>query len=52
MVSWLSGLCGWLSGHVHNDPYITTSKPAQQGQLAGLRARLPTLLSTRVFIAG
>ena len=51
-VSWLSGLCGWLSGHVHNDPYITTSKPAQQGQLAGLRARLPTLLSTRVFIAG
>ena len=51
-VAWLSGLCGWLSGHIHNDPYITTSKPAQQGQLAGLRARLPTLLSTRVFIAG
>jgi len=51
-VAWMSGLCGWLSGHVHNDPYITTSSPAQQGQLSGLRARLPTLLSTRVFIAG
>lgn len=51
-VAWLSSLCGWLSGHVHNDPYITTSSPAQQGQLSGLRARLPTLLSTRVFIDG
>jgi len=51
-VGWLSGLCGWLSGHVHNDPYITTSSPAQQGQLSGLRARLPTLLSSRVFIDG
>ncbi len=50
--AWLGSLCGWLSGHVHHDPYITTSSPAQQGQLAGLRARLPTLLSTRVFIAG
>lgn len=50
--AWLSSLCGWLSSHVHNDPYITTSSPAQQGQLAGLRARLPTLLSTRVFIDG
>jgi hypothetical protein len=51
-VAWMSSLCGWLSGHVHNDPYITTGSPAQQGQLSGLRARLPTLLSTRVFIAG
>jgi hypothetical protein len=50
--AWLSSLCGWLSGHVHNDPYITTSTPAQQGQLAGLRARLPTLHSTRVWIDG
>ena len=50
--AWLSSLCGWLSGHVHNDPYITTSSPAQQGQLAGLRARLPTLHSTRVWIDG
>ena len=51
-VSWLSGLCGWLSGHIHHDPYISTGSPAQQGQLAGLRATLPTLLSQRVFIAG
>lgn len=50
--AWLAGLCDWLSRHTHHDPYITTSKPAQQGQLAGLRARLPTLLSTRVFIDG
>lgn len=50
--AWLGSLCGWLSGHVHHDPYITTSAPAQQGSLAGLRARLPTLLSTRVFIDG
>ena len=51
-VDWLSALCGWLSGHVHHDPYITTSRPAQQGSLANLRSRLPTLLSTRVFIDG
>ena len=44
--AWLGSLCGWLSSHVHHDPYITTSAPAQQGSLAGLRARLPTLLST------
>lgn len=50
--NWLSSLCGWLSSHVHNDPYITTSTPAQQGTLAGLRARLPTLHSTRVWIDG
>jgi hypothetical protein len=50
--AWLSSLCGWLSSHTHHDPYISTSSPAQQGQLSGLRARLPTLLSTRVFIAG
>ena len=51
-VDWLSALCGWLSSHVHHDPYITTSRPAQQGSLANLRSRLPTLLSTRVFIDG
>ena len=51
-VDWLSALCGWLSSHVHHDPYITTSRPAQQGSLASLRSRLPTLLSTRVFIDG
>lgn len=50
--AWLNDLCGWLSSHVHHDPYITTSRPAQQGQLASLRARLPTLLSERVFISG
>lgn len=50
--AWLSSLCGWLSGHVHHDPYITTASAAQQGQLAGLRARLPTLHSTRVWIDG
>ena len=50
--AWLASLCDWLSRHTHHDPYITTSKPVQQGQLAGLRARLPTLLSTRVFIDG
>jgi hypothetical protein len=50
--NWLSSLCGWLSSHVHNDPYITTGPPAQQGTLAGLRARLPTLHSTRVWIDG
>jgi hypothetical protein len=51
-MGWLGGLCSWLQSHVHNDPYITTSVSAQQGQLAGLKASLPTLLSTRVFIAG
>jgi hypothetical protein len=51
-IDWLSALCGWLSSHVHHDPYITTSRPAQQGSLANLRSRLPTLLSTRVFIDG
>ena len=50
--AWLSDLCGWLSSHIHHDPYITTSRPAQQGQLASLRARLPTLLSKRIFISG
>jgi hypothetical protein len=50
--AWLSSLCGWLSSHVHHDPYITTSRPAQQGSLSALRSRLPTLLSTRVFIDG
>jgi len=50
--AWLNDLCGWLSSHVHHDPYITTSRPAQQGQLASLRARLPTLLSERIFISG
>jgi hypothetical protein len=50
--AWLASLCDWLARHTHHDPYITTSKPVQQGQLAGLRARLPTLLSTRVFIDG
>jgi hypothetical protein len=50
--AWLSDLCGWLSSHVHHDPYITTSRPAQQGRLASLRARLPTLLSERIFISG
>jgi hypothetical protein len=50
--AWLSELCGWLSSHVHHDPYITTSRPAQQGHLASLRARLPTLLSERIFISG
>jgi DNA-binding protein YbaB len=50
--AWLSDLCGWLSSHVHHDPYITTSRPAQQGSLASLRARLPTLLSERIFISG
>ena len=51
-MGWLGGLCGWLQSHVHHDPYITTSVSAQQGTLAGLKASLPTLLSTRVFIAG
>jgi hypothetical protein len=50
--AWLSDLCGWLSSHVHHDPYITTSVPAQQGSLASLRSRLPTLLSERIFISG
>ena len=51
-VSWLGDLCGWLGSHTHHDPYISTSSSAQQGQLSGLKATLPTLLSTRVFLAG
>ena len=51
-VSWLNSLCGWLGSHTHHDPYISTSSSAQQGQLSGLKATLPTLLSTRVFIDG
>ena len=51
-VGWLGALCGWLGSHTHHDPYISTSSPAQQGTLSGLKATLPTLLSTRVFIDG
>lgn len=51
-VWWLQDLCDWLSSHVHSDPYITTSVPVQQGSLAALRARAPTLLSERIFISG
>tara|TARA_Y100001934_G_C12288913_1_gene743737 strand:- start:96 stop:1541 length:1446 start_codon:yes stop_codon:yes gene_type:complete len=49
---WLDDLCDWLSSHVHNDPYVTTSTPVQQGSLAALKARTPTLLSERIFISG
>ena len=49
---WLDDLCDWLSGHTHSDPFITTSTPVQQGSLAALKARTPTLLSERIFISG
>jgi hypothetical protein len=49
---WLDDLCDWLSSHVHYDPYVTTSVPVQQGSLASLKARTPTLLSERIFISG
>ena len=49
---WLDDLCDWLSSHVHYDPYVTTSVPVQQGSLAALKARTPTLLSERIFISG
>ena len=49
---WLDDLCDWLSSHTHNDPYVTTSVPVQQGSLAALKARTPTLLSERIFISG
>lgn len=51
-VAWLNSLCSWLGSHTHHDPYITTSSAAQQGQLSGLKATLPALLSTRVFLDG
>ena len=51
-VWWLQDLCDWLSSHVHNDPWVTTGSPVQQGSLAALRARAPTLLSERIFISG
>lgn len=51
-VWWLQDLCDWLRGHSHCDPHITTGSPVQQGSLAALRARLPTLLSERIFISG
>ena len=51
-VWWLQDLCDWLASHTHNDPYVTTSVPVQQGSLAALRARAPTLLSERIFISG
>ena len=51
-VWWLQDLCDWLSTHTHYDPYVTTSVPVQQGTLAALRARAPTLLSERIFISG
>lgn len=49
---WMDDLCDWLSGHTHSDPFITTSTPTQQGSLAALKARTPTLLSERIFISG
>jgi len=49
---WLDDLCDWLSSHSHNDPYVTTGTPVQQGSLAALKARTPTLLSERIFISG
>lgn len=49
---WMNDLCDWLSGHTHSDPFITTGSPTQQGSLAGLKARTPTLLSERIFISG
>lgn len=49
---WLDDLCDWLSSHVHYDPWVTTSTPVQQGSLAALKARTPTLLSERIFISG
>ena len=51
-VWWLQDLCDWLSGHTHSDPWVTTGTPTQQGSLAALRARAPTLLSERIFISG
>lgn len=51
-VKWLQDLCDWLSSHRHYDPFVTTSTPKQQGSLAALRARAPTLLSERIFISG
>lgn len=51
-VWWLQDLCDWLSSHCHSDPYVTTSTPVQQGSLAALKARTPTLLSERIFISG
>ncbi len=51
-VWWLQDLCDWLSGHTHSDPWVTTGSPTQQGSLAALRARAPTLLSERIFISG
>ena len=49
---WMDDLCDWLASHTHNDPYVTTSVPVQQGSLAALKARTPTLLSERIFISG
>lgn len=51
-VWWLQDLCDWLSSHTHSDPWVTTGAPTQQGSLAALRARAPTLLSERIFISG
>ena len=51
-VWWLQDLCDWLSSHTHSDPWVTTGTPTQQGSLAALRARAPTLLSERIFISG
>ena len=38
-VWWLQDLCDWLSSHVHNDPYITTGTPVQQGSLARTKCK-------------
>jgi len=51
-VWWLQDLCDWLASHTHSDPWVTTGTPTQQGSLAALRARAPTLLSERIFISG
>ena len=49
---WMDDLCDWLASHTHSDPWVTTSTPTQQGSLAALKARTPTLLSERIFISG
>lgn len=51
-VWWLQDLCAWLGGHTHSDPWVTTGKPREQGSLAELKAKAPTLLSERIFISG
>ena len=43
-VWWLEDLCDWLKTHKHWDPYITTSVPVQQPELASFKGKTSNII--------